>query len=228
MKCQGIFIFVKILFEFTSLIFFAVSSVICFTGFLTLQKEAIFEWECKVLESAAIIYIILSILAFVSCWYTSHLLSSYFSEDDHIFLQLWNLLGLDKKKCPMPPPFDEKFENLKDEDPYSYLEPRKLINKVSQEEMKCNENLISKISPKFELEEIFLEVSKIMDDREPIVLETSKILDNIGHSVLHPGKIANKSCQEEMKYNETSISKLPPNFDLEEIVAESLKDYEIK
>ena len=234
MKFQGILSCFKILFEFLSIIFFGVSGVVCFTQSLTLkrfQKEDIFGWECRVLESAAIIYVILFILAFVSCWYTSHLFSPYLSGDDAIFLELWNLLGFDKKKFPLPPPFDEKFQNLKDDDPYSYLEPRKLANKCCQEEMKYNENFVSKLSPNFDLEDIFRNTRDTMnfgsdflkqDDIGFQTFNTNVHLNDL-EGMKQTGNLTNGNCQEILNYSQNFVLKLSPNVDLEKIVIETSK-----
>jgi hypothetical protein len=78
--------------------------------------------QSYVFISVSIIYAILIICSCVTFLFTCYLLSDAcngIKADHYCFKQLWNLLGLDKKKTPLPSPFDE--EPKQDEN--AYLQP---------------------------------------------------------------------------------------------------------
>ena len=116
-------IYLKAVSEFLALIFFAVAFGIC----LDLALYYLFNEDSDRLRdvflSVSITYSVLVLFSgVVASIFTFHLLSDDFKDDDYCFKKLWKLLGLDKNKTPLPPPFDEgpKEDNFAEN---AYLQP---------------------------------------------------------------------------------------------------------
>ena len=112
----------KVVLEFLALIFFGVAFGICFDLAIYLIFNGVFDRHRDVFVSVSIIYGVLIIFSCVASLFTVHLLSDDFKDDDYCFKKLWKLLGLDKKKTPLPSPFDEK-PKQDDGDENAYLQP---------------------------------------------------------------------------------------------------------
>ena len=120
-------IYLKKALEFFALIFFAAAFGICLDlayyfylkGGFDADNFQNSQSQRDVFISASIFYAVLTICSFVASLFTCHLLSDDIKDDDYCFKQLWKLLGLDKKKTPLPSPFDE--EPKQDEN--AYLQP---------------------------------------------------------------------------------------------------------
>ena len=111
-------IYLKVALEFLAMIFFAAAFGIWFGSF-DADKFQDSQYHRDVFISVSIIYAVLTIFSFEASLFTVHLLSDNFKADDYCFKQLWKLLGMDRKKTPLPSPFDE--EPKQDEN--AYLQP---------------------------------------------------------------------------------------------------------
>ena len=112
-------IYLKVALEFLAMIFFAAAFGIYFGGGFDAYNLRDSQYQRDVFISVSIIYAVLTIFSFEASLFTVHLLSDNFKVDDYCFKQLWKLLGMDKKKTPLPSPFDE--EPKQDEN--AYLQP---------------------------------------------------------------------------------------------------------
>ena len=149
----------KVVLEFLALIFFGVAFGICFDLAIYLIFNGVFDRHRDVFVSVSIIYGVLIIFSCVASLFTVHLLSDDFKDDDYCFKKLWKLLGLDKKKTPLPSPFDEK-PKQDDGDENAYLQP--IVhsikpNMTSPEKVICEETIISKIPSNVNMEDILLQ-----------------------------------------------------------------------
>ena len=101
-------IYLKVALEFLAMIFFAAAFGIYFGGGFDAYNLRDSQYQRNVFISVSIIYAVLTIFSFEASLFTVHLLSDNFKADDYCFKQLWKLLGMDKKKTPLPSPFDEE------------------------------------------------------------------------------------------------------------------------
>jgi len=211
-RWKGRLIYFKVLLEFAALIFFAVASGLCFTTYLTARKikndfKGIYDKERTVLLSAAIIYAIMFILIFLACFYTVHLTSDYFDEDDYFYRQLWTLLGLDKEKLPLPSPFDEISEKNGSE---SALFLETIVDEKSGKDTNENAYLEPIVHIKgHDISEKQLDEANLHDHEKPKGMFT----------FTYKGQERQKNRPEKMKFSETIITKIvPDNLDWETII----------
>ena len=120
------------------------------------------QYQRYVFIGVSVSYAVLTICSCVASLFTVHLLSDNFKADDYCFEQLWKLLGLDKKKTPLPSPFDEE----PNQDENAYLQPIVHFdgpgisikdNMTSPEKVICEETIISKIPSNVNMEDIVLQ-----------------------------------------------------------------------
>ena len=221
-------IYLKIALEFLAMIFFAAAFGTCLDLAFDFYLKGGFDadnfrdsqYQRDVFISVTLIYAVLTIFSCVASLFTVHLLSDDFKADDYCFKQLWKLLGLDKKKTPLPSPFDE--EPKQDENAYLQpivpgisgksqpREPQKppaaamfsfVYNPVQnfQENMNYSETIIEKIPNHVDLESFILNE-----------LPYRPIFDIfIKPDMTRPEKLI---CEE------TIVSKIPSNVNMEGIL----------
>ena len=225
-------IYLKVALEFFAMIFFAAAFGICLNlayyfylkGGFDADNFRDSQFQRDVFISVSIIYAVLTICSFVASLFTCHLLSDDIKDDDYCFKQLWKLLGLDKKKTPLPSPFDE--EPKQDENAYLQpivhfegpgisgksqpREPQKptaaamfsfVYNPVQNfpENMNYSETIIEKIPNHVDLE--------------------SFILDKFPYRPIFDISIKpNMTSPEKLICNETIVSKIPSNVNMEDIL----------
>ena len=163
-------IYLKVALEFLAMIFFAAAFGICldlafyfyFEGGFVADNFRDTQYQRDVFISVSIIYAVLTIFSCLASLFTVHLLSDNFKADDYCFKQLWKLLGLDKKKTPLPSPFDEE----PNQDENAYLQPIVHFdgpgisikdNMTSPEKVICEETIISKLPSTVIMEDIVLQ-----------------------------------------------------------------------
>ena len=163
-------IYLKLALGSLAMIFFAAAFGICLDLAIYFYLEGGFDadnfrgsqFQRDVFIAASVIYAVLTICSCVASLFTVHLLSDNFKADDYCFKQLWKLLGLDKKKTPLPSLFDEE----PNQDENAYLQPIVHFdgpgisikdNMTSPEKVICEETIISKIPSNVNMEDIVLQ-----------------------------------------------------------------------
>ena len=185
----------RVIFEWIAVLFFITSGVLCISVYGKTENlfDGLFQSERNILLVVAIVHFVLALVSFVSGAYTTKLLRPYISENDAIYLGLWDLLGLDKRALPVD---IEAFEDFHDEgsEHQSYREP------VDNDKIKTeNDQVVHVIKPvQQHVNEDIVEAA----NKPPFVFTYKP----------------NQNLPEEMIFKESFASKLGSDCNLENLV----------